>query len=140
MDPTASIRKLGFRRWYERQLIGSHLALVTCLLCGIVVAALMEEISFHNFGGRQVSLLAVDFGAIVLGWFSWKQYITMLTRAERYGQCSNCPKCDAYGRFKVIDTGMDRVPGPAALAVAPLDSAWMRVECRQCGTLWTMPE
>lgn len=140
MDPTASIRKLGFRRWYERQLIGSHAALVTCLLCGILVAALMEEISFANFGARQVSLLAVDLGALVLGWLSWRRYITMLERAELYGQRSNCPKCDAYGRFKILDTGMDRVPGTVAAAVAPLGAAWLRVECRMCATTWRIPD
>ena len=40
MDPTASIRRLGFRRWYERELIKSHGALVTCLLSGLTLAAM----------------------------------------------------------------------------------------------------
>jgi hypothetical protein len=35
---------------------------------------------------------------------------------------------------------MDSEPDPAALAVAPLESAWLRVECRKCGTAWRMPE
>ena len=39
MDPTASIRRLGFRKWYERELVKSHGALVTCFLCGLTVAA-----------------------------------------------------------------------------------------------------
>ena len=34
MDPVTSIRNLGFRKWYERELIKCHAALVTCLLCG----------------------------------------------------------------------------------------------------------
>ena len=52
MDPTASIRKLGFRRWYERQLIDCHAALVTCLLCGLTVAALLEQVNFRDFGWK----------------------------------------------------------------------------------------
>ena len=142
MDPTASIRKLGFRRWYERQLIVSHGALVTCILCVILVAALMEEISFRDFGWRPAGLLAVAFAALALGWFSWRQFITRLERAERYGQRSICPQCGAYARFSVLATGMDPHPGPkdTATAVAPLEAAWLRVECRQCQTTWRMPD
>jgi hypothetical protein len=36
------IRKLGFRRWYERQLLESHACLVTCFLCTILLAVCLE--------------------------------------------------------------------------------------------------
>lgn len=142
MDPTASIRKLGFRRWYERQLIVSHAALVTCFLCVILVAALMEQITFRDFGWRPAGMLATALGALVLAWVSWRQFITRLLRAERYGASSICPKCGAYGRFNILATGMDSHPGPrdTATAVSPLDAAWLRVECRQCQETWRMPE
>jgi len=140
MDPAASIRKLGFRRWYERQLIDSHLALVTCLLCGITIAALVEEMNLRDFGWRPAMMLAIVTGALALGWFSWRRYITVLERAERYGQRSLCPQCQAYGRFDVIATGLDETPGDVASAVAPLEAAWLRVRCRVCGVAWRMPE
>ena len=69
MDIASRIRKLGFRKWYERQLIESHLAFTTCFLCGIVVASCMEAISFAQFGWKAASLLALVLGATALGCF-----------------------------------------------------------------------
>jgi hypothetical protein len=140
VDPTASIRRLGFQKWYERELIKCHAALVTCLLCGIMMAALLESIDFSDFGWSPASKLATIVAAAALGWLSWKSYIRILTRAEFYGETSNCPKCDAYGRFKVLSTWMDDDAGRVADAVAPLPAAWLRVECRMCATTWRMPE
>ena len=140
MDPTASIRKLGFRKWYERQLIDCHLSLVTCFLCGIAIAGFIETVNPAEFGFGQVGILGLVVGAFALGWYSWRRYITVLERAELYGQRSTCPTCDAYGRFDVLATGMDDTPGKVAEAVAPLQAAWLRVQCRKCGTAWRMPE
>jgi ferredoxin len=140
MEPVASIRRLGFRKWYERQLIDCHAALVTCFLCGLTVAACLEGVNVLEFGLRPVLLLGTVFGATLLGWFSWRRYITVLERAERYGQRSTCPDCRAYARFEVLNAGIDTVPGPTAEAVAPLEVTWMRVKCRKCGALWRMPE
>jgi hypothetical protein len=140
VDPTASIRKLGFRRWYERQLIDCHAALVTCVLCGITVAALLEQVQFDQFGWRPFMMLAIVAGAIVLGWFAWRRYITVLRRAERYGEHSACPQCGMYARFDIEATGLDAIPDAEAAAVAPLESAWLRVRCRKCSATWRMPE
>ena len=141
MDPTASIRKLGFRRWYERQLIDCHAALVTCFLCGIVIAALIEQLADgFKTGWPPIVLMAVVVTAAVLMWLAWRRYITVLQRAERYGERSNCPGCNTYGRFDIDATGMDEYPDKAARAVAPLESAWLRVRCRKCATVWRMPD
>jgi hypothetical protein len=138
MDPTASIRKLGFRRWYERQLILCHAALVTCLLCGILIAALMEELNM-SVGWQHAYVIAIVVSAAALGLYSWRRYITVLERAERYGERSTCPECKTYARFDILSTGLDEA-APAALAVAPLEAAWLRVQCRKCGTAWRMPD
>jgi ribosomal protein S27E len=140
MDPTASIRKHGFRKWYERQLIESHLALVTCLLCGLTLTVLVEEITLIKLDMRSLSLIGVAAAAIAIAGLSFRHYITVLERAELYGQRSTCADCKTYGRFEIIATGLDEVPGPAATAVAPLQAAWMRVKCRKCGAIWRMPE
>ena len=140
MDPSASIRKLGFRRWYERQLIDCHLALVTCFLCGLVMAAVLEQVNFREATWRPVMMMGVVFAAGVLACLAWRRYITVLQRAERYGERSNCPGCNAYGRFDVEATGLDRHPDKHAQAVEPLQSAWLRVRCRKCATVWRMPD
>ena len=139
MDPAASIRKLGFRRWYERQLIVCHAALVTCLLCGLTFAAMIEQVSFTRIGWRPLVDLFIMAGAGALGWYAWRRYITVLQRAEHYGEYSNCPACDCYGRFDIEASGLDTYPDAAAQAVAPLESAWMRVRCRKCANVWRMP-
>ena len=140
MDPTSGIRRLGFRKWYERELIKSHAALVTCFLCGLTVAAVLEEVHFTGSLWAQAGMLAVVFAAAATGWLSWRSYITVLQRAERYGERSVCPACTAYGRFKVMDSGVDRTMGAASSGVAPLECAWMKVECLKCGTGWRMPD
>lgn len=140
VDPTAAIRRLGFRKWYERELIKSHAALVTCLLCGLTMAALLESIDFSEPGWTPASRLAIVGLSAVLGWTSWRTYIRLLTRAELYGESSSCPSCNCYGRFSILSVGLDAEPGRVAQAVAPLPAAWLRVQCRQCGTSWRMPE
>lgn len=140
MDIASRIRKVGFRKWYERQLVDSHLALTTCFLAGITVASCLEALSFERFGWKPVTLLAAVFGAIALGWYSWRRYITVLERAETYGRSSTCPACRTYARFEVVASG-NAAEGPFRDPPAdPLPYPWIRVRCRQCGTGWRMPE
>ncbi|NJD87816.1 MAG: hypothetical protein FIB05_07365 [Betaproteobacteria bacterium] len=140
MDIASRIRRMGFRKWYERQLIDSHLSFTTCFLCGIVVASCLEALSFAEFGWKPASLLALVFGAIALGWYSWRRYITVLERAEVYGSRSTCPACRTYARFDVLASG-HASEGPYLDPEAkPLPYPWLRVRCRQCGTAWRMPE
>lgn len=110
------------------------------MLCGLLVAALLESVNFSEFGWQPAGTLGIMFAAGVLGWFAWRRYITVLERAERYGERSTCPECRTYARFEILATGLDEVPGPAATAVAPLEAAWLRVRCRKCGAAWRMPE
>ena len=112
---------------------------MTCLLAGLTLAAMMESL-VGTTGWTFVSFLGIAFAAGAIGWLSWRSYITLLQRAEFYGESSNCPSCKAYGRFKVLSTGMDEDPGRVAETVAPLSAAWLRVQCNMCGTAWRMPE
>ena len=47
MTPADRIDKLGFRRWYERELIEGHAYLVTGFLSFIVIAVFLEEIDWR---------------------------------------------------------------------------------------------
>jgi hypothetical protein len=105
----------------------------------IVIAALIESINMREMLNAVV-MLAYVLVALVIGWYSWRRYITVLERAERYGQRSTCETCKTYGRFEILSSGVDTIPGEVANAVAPLDAAWIRVQCRKCGTMWRMPE
>ena len=48
MEPAATIGRLGFRRWYERQLIEAHAWLISCFLCMLAIAACVEVMSLRG--------------------------------------------------------------------------------------------
>ncbi len=136
MSTADSIGKLGFRRWYERQLIEGHVYLVTCFLCMILVAASLEELNFREGHLRLALMMGLSLAGGWLGIFSWGRYRAIMVRAERLGDQSTCTGCGVYGSIQVTAAG----------PVSPLDYAkdpgeaevWMRVRCRKCGHQWTM--
>ena len=69
MEPARSIGKLGFRRWYERQLIESHAWLITCFLCALAIAIPSGQ---ENRG--QSRLLLAGMRALAAG-HGWAQLI-----------------------------------------------------------------
>jgi uncharacterized membrane protein len=140
MDIASRICKVGFRKWYERQLIDSHLAFTTCLLCGLTVAACLESITFTELGWKPVALLVAVAASVVLGIYSWKRYLTVLHRAEAYGNRSNCPSCNAYARFEVLATGSTAEGPYRDPDTGSLPYPWLRVRCRSCSTVWRLPE
>lgn len=98
------IRTLGFRRWYERQLIESHLWLAACFVSMILVAAGMELLSLRDGIPEFTFDLSVIGGAGVFGWVSWRRYAAVMLRAEAIGEQASCPACQHYGfRFGGLD-------------------------------------
>ncbi len=140
MDIAKRIGKVGFRKWYERELIDSHLSFTTCFLSGVTVAACLEGLWHAELGWKPVSLFALVLGAIALGCYSWRRYILVLERAEVYGSRSNCPTCNTYGRFEVLATGQTAVGPYAEPDTSALPRPWLRVRCRKCATVWRMPD
>lgn len=130
MTPADGIAKLGFRRWYERQLIESHAYLVTGVLCTIVIAASLEGFSLRAANAATISHLAIMFAAGAVGFESFKRYIALLIRAEHIAEHSVCTSCSTYGRLRVLGSGGGRI------ASDPGEAAWMRVACRKCGHQW----
>ena len=47
MEPVPSITRLGFRKWYERQLMLSHAALAGCVICMVAVAICLEQLTYR---------------------------------------------------------------------------------------------
>lgn len=134
MEPAESIVRLGFRRWYERQLIESHAYLVTGFLCLIVVCASIEEFSIRAAGFRPFIMLVLTAGAGLIGIFSWRRYLAMLGRAEHIAERSTCKKCHAYGAITVTASGPDRAP--ALISPDRPAASWLAVKCRKCGNEW----
>ncbi len=134
MDTLGRMRKLGFRKWYERQLIESHFYLVTCFL-GIIMAAAAVELSGRreSLGGLLLAA-GLGLGGCVLSLFGWQRYKRIMMVAEHIGDHATCVQCNAYAKFTVVDAGQ-------ALRQEPVDienasEVWLRVHCRKCGNEW----
>jgi hypothetical protein len=117
VEPAQSIGRLGFRRWYERQLLESHAWLVTCLLCAFAALALIEGLDFKAAFFTSLMRGAMAFAAGLLSWLALQRYAMMLVRANRLAEHATCAGCGTYGRFEVLD-------GHA------------HVRCRGCGNEW----
>ena len=130
MSPADGISKLGFWRWYERQLIESHACLVTGFLCLIVIAASFEGVSLRELSTATATSLATIFVAGAVGLAALKRYIDVLQRAEHIAERSMCRGCSTPGRLQILGSGpSEEEDGETALG-------WMRVKCRKCGHQW----
>ena len=136
MEPAKSIARLGFRRWYERQLIESHAYLVTGFLCLILVLAGIEAFNIHAAGLESLMMLVLILGGGYVGLFSWRRYLATLGRAEHLAAHATCDKCSTHAAITVTGSGEDR-----DLVSDTEDSptaSWLAVKCRKCGHHWTI--
>lgn len=116
------MRKHGFRKWYERELIQSHLHLVLAFLCLIGVFAAMEAYSGNDhLDERLFDILSVLLCTGVGVW-SLRRYLYLLSHAEGTANQAVCPQCQAYGRFAMVSE--DR------------EQRCVTVRCRACGRHW----
>jgi phage FluMu protein Com len=135
MKVVDDIRRLGFRRWYERQLIESHAYLVTAFLALILLLAGIESLGYLK--GSLAFYAAVIVAAAAAGtlmFVAWRRFITLLNRAELFAGNAECPRCKAWGKFEVIGA-------EAASEDDPVEAGrphWVRVKCRKCGQDWRM--
>ena len=136
MDTLGRIRILGFRKWYERQLVESHLYLTSCFL-GIIAMASSLEL----FGSREGPLglivsLGVGLGGVWATLFCWERYKRIMLVAEHIGDHAHCPGCGAYARFSVIEAGRALHQEPAS--IEDPGEVWLKARCRKCGCEWTI--
>ncbi len=128
------IRKLGFRRWHERQLIEAHASLVTAFLGVIMVAVCMDQFHWREAGIKPLIMLAVMAAGIALCFKTVAFYFKALFRAEHFAAQAVCGGCGVYGVIEV------RTSSVLALQELP-DAAsgdWLKVRCKKCGHDWTM--
>ena len=108
MEPADSIRRLGFNRWYERQLIECHAWFISGFICLITVAACIEQISFRGSALHLLTYAGIVLGAGLVGIYGIVRYQQILVQAERVGEKATCPGCDTYARFKLFAGCMAR--------------------------------
>jgi hypothetical protein len=136
MELADGIRKIGFRRWYERQLIESHLYLISGILCLVTVAASAEELNLRTPAWETALRLGALLGGVVICLWAFRRYLQMLAVAEYAAERSVCERCTTYRGLEV--TAVDargawkhREDGEGVLAP-------VTVRCRQCGHEWTI--
>jgi len=108
MEPADSIRRLGFNRWYERQLIESHAWFISGFICLVTVAACIEELTFRGSALRLMAYVGLMLGASIVGVYGIVRYQQLLVRAERIGEQATCPGCGTYARFRLVAGCMAR--------------------------------
>lgn len=129
------IRRLGFRRWYERQLIESHAYLVTAFLALILLLAGIEGMEFARRSPLfYAGVLATAAAAGVLTYVCWRRFNVLLARAERFAESAACPRCKAWGKFRVIAAEPSAADDPPE-AGRP---HWVQVRCNECGEVWRL--
>ncbi len=119
------VARVGFRKWYERELLSSHAHMLLALLSLFAMLAALEAYTEAAATEKLVDVaLAVVAGVITL--WALRRYLYLLMRAEFLANQANCPACKDYGRFQVV--AEDR---PAHQT---------QVRCRRCAQDWTITE
>jgi hypothetical protein len=137
MELAEGIKKIGFRRWYERQLIESHAYLVTGLLSSFLLLGSIESLSPRAPGWEPLVLLALVLGAGVLASWAVYRYLAILSYAEHVGGHSTCGNCSAYGIIEVTGARARARLEEEKEGDASAPSA-LGVRCRKCGHEWTI--
>jgi hypothetical protein len=122
MTPAGAIGKLGFRRWYERQLYACHGWLVASLLSAFAFLALLEDLSMLSLSLETALLLLAACAAGFIAWYALWRYLSMLLQAQHLSERSTCKHCGAYGQYRLVGA----------------TAASMRVCCRKCEKEWTI--
>jgi len=130
--PAQGIARLGFRIWYERQLIEGHVWFVTGFLCTVLIMALMEELNLRGPEPLSLQTLAMIVAAIWIGIVAIRRYMRLMVRAESLAEQCVCPACGSYGVIRVLDSGVVE----SEVVEADEQPQWMRVSCKKCDWQW----
>lgn len=122
MKLAEGIRRHGFRKWYERQLLRSHGHLVLTFLCLVGAFAAFEGMRGTTAWSERVEEALTILLCAGTGVWTLRRYLSLLHRAELAAHQAECPQCKAYGRLDLVqsDGSGDRVT----------------VRCRGCGHGW----
>lgn len=121
--PSDGIRRVGFRKWYERELLSSHAYMILAVLSLVAVVASFEAISMATGFQKALNLVFVFISAGI-GLWAIRRYLFLLLRAEGVANQASCGDCGAYGRFTVVAEDHSHHE--------------TQVRCSKCEHLWTI--
>lgn len=123
MSAVKTIQRLGFRKWYERELLQSHANLVLLLLSCLGLLGAAEAYSVRAALLDQLQTIAAAAASSVIGLYALRRYLYLLNHAEYVANQADCEVCGTYARFDLLGE-----PAPSA--------ASLQVRCRHCGHGW----
>jgi hypothetical protein len=118
MEPADGIKRFGFSRWYERQLIEGHAWFVSGVLCLVAIAACVEEVGQRGSALSMAAYALLGFAAVAIGVYAVIRYGQILAQAEAIGERATCQGCGAYARFKLVSP--------------------FKARCRRCDSEWRL--
>jgi hypothetical protein len=113
--------KPGFRRWYARRLYLAFAMLTTCLLSGVLIAAILEFVGLSTPGLTPLLTLTVLYFVGLMAVESFRQFWTILSQAQRFANAATCAQCSSYGLFDVV-----------------FEDQTIPAICRKCGNRWRL--
>ncbi|MCY7316579.1 MAG: zinc-ribbon domain-containing protein [Rubrivivax sp.] len=124
MSLAEGIRKHGFKKWYERELLQSHAHMVLAFLAVVGLFAAFEAASQFKGLADQAFNLGAGLLCAAIGLWGLRRYLRLLSKAEAAAHQADCPHCGTYGRLELVraDASGDEV----------------EVRCRKCGHGWHM--
>lgn len=125
------IRRLGFRKWYERELLSSHAHMALAVLAAVALIASFEAFDGASPGEKLMNTAFVVLTAAVTLW-ALQRYVYLLMHAEEVANQANCPRCQAYGLLSVSERP-PRHQGDEALRLVP-------VCCKRCRFEWDVAD
>lgn len=126
MKLAESLRKHGFRKWYERELLQSHAHLLLAFLCMIGVFAAFEAFDRTRSWLDQATDVVAILVCTAMGVWALRRYLYFLGHAEATANQADCPVCKAYGNFTVESDDARRQT--------------LLVCCRKCRHRWTISD
>ncbi len=124
MDERAIIKRLGFRKWYERELLFSHVQLVLLVLCLVGLLGALELVGDRQ-GTARLTPLMCALASGVVGLWALRRYLWRLGHAQQVASQAVCAGCQAWARW---DVERDAPP--------PDEGPRLRVRCRGCANVW----
>jgi predicted Zn finger-like uncharacterized protein len=116
------IRKHGFRKWYERELLRSHGHMALLVMCTLGILGSLEAASSARTASDRVTDLLTMLVCAGAGIWSLRRYLYLLSHAEAVANQATCPACQTYARLNLLQ--------------ASDDGGTVLVCCRKCEHRW----
>lgn len=126
MHLSEGISRLGFRKWYERELLHSHAHLVLLFVCSIGLFGAFSVFNARAPSSEVATSIATIVLFVALGGWSLRRYFMLLLHAEQAANQAVCAHCKTYGRFSLVDN----------IASAQR----LTVRCRKCEHVWAIDD